>query len=141
MKNIIKSFAIITGLLFSALASAANINLPEQLGLRAVNGQHEIAKPLKLPKGDHLLELRFSEMYASNADDSGQWLRSGPLYLPLSVGDEEVLTLSLPKLYSYNEAKDFLKAPKAELVRDGHPIGQVLLLDHAAMMAKLARSH
>ncbi|QYJ75224.1 DUF2057 family protein [Shewanella sp. FJAT-52076] len=141
MKTFIKSFVITAGLLLSPLASAANISLPEQLGLQAVNGERSITKPLNLPKGDHLLELRFAEMYASSADDSGRWLRSGPLYLPLSVGDEQLLTLTLPKLYSYDEARRFLKAPKATLNRDGKPDGQVILLDHAAMMARMAAAH
>lgn len=141
MKTFIKSFVITAGLLLSSLASAATINLPQQLGLEAVNGERDITKPLMLPKGDHLLELRFAEMYASNADDSGQWLRSGPLYLPLSVGDEQLLTLTLPKLYSYDEARRFLKAPKATLSRDSKSDGQVILLDHAAMMARMAAAH
>lgn len=137
MKTFIKSFVITAGLLLSSLASAASITLPEQMGIQAVNGKRDISKPLKLPKGDYLLELRFSEMYASSADDSGQWLRSGPLYLPLSVGDEQALTLQLPQFYSYEEASRFLRAPKASLFRDSKSAEQVILMDHAAMMAKM----
>ncbi|MCL2917209.1 DUF2057 family protein [Shewanella litorisediminis] len=138
MKTFIISFAITAGLLLSSFAGAATISLPEQLGLNAVNGERPADKALILSNGSYLLELSFEEHYASSADDSGQWLRSGPLYLPLSVGDEQVLTLKLPRLYSYDEAKRFLNAPKANLVRDGKPAGHVALLDHAAMMAKMA---
>lgn len=142
MKTSIQTLLIAASLSLFAIgfAEAAQLKLPSNMTVAAVDGSKPQTGSPELAPGEHLLELKFADYYAVNAEDSGQWLRSGPLYVQLTVGDEQALSIKLPPVKTVEQGRSFLKRPEVTLSRDGEE-STATLMDHAALMAWMAKSH
>ncbi|MFQ6372336.1 DUF2057 family protein [Shewanella sp. YIC-542] len=123
---------------------AAQLHLPSSLQVLTVDGQ-PMAYPfaeLLLDQGKHLLVLRYRDLFADNADDSGTWVTSAPLYLRLDLQTPKPLSLQLPQIDDADAARAYLRQPfvntqtaDGEMTRfnlqpESAVIAQLLLANH-----------
>ncbi|ARD22584.1 MULTISPECIES: DUF2057 family protein [Shewanella] len=115
-------------MLTSFTAQSSSITFHDDLDVDSVNGVViEFQREVDLIPGEQLIEVSYSDLFQDNADDSGHWVKSEPLYLKLNVEGNEQYHLDLPELYSADDAKDFLQNPVLSLSVDGEPQDITLL--------------
>ncbi|MCL1067975.1 DUF2057 domain-containing protein [Shewanella olleyana] len=115
-------------LLTSFTAQSSSITFHDDLDVDSVNGVVvEFQREVDLVAGEQLIEVSYSDLFQDNADDSGHWVKSKPLYLKLDVAGTEKYHLELPELYSADDAKDFLQNPVLSLSIDGQAHDVTLL--------------
>ncbi|GIU54201.1 MULTISPECIES: DUF2057 family protein [Shewanella] len=120
--------AALSLLVTSFAAQSSSITLHDDLDIDSVNGVViEFQREVDLVAGEQLIEVSYSDLFQDNADDSGHWVKSEPLYLKLDVAGNENYHLELPELYSAEDAKDFLQNPVMSLSIDGQAKDVTLL--------------
>ncbi len=141
MKTLTTITAVITlglSLIVSSVASAATLIVPSQLEVQSnkvsMNFQQQ---KMELKTGKHLLEVIYRDMFDYNADDSGVWIRSEPLYVALNITHDGEYRLQLPSIKSKKQAKEFIESPKIELISENEKAEPIVLLTHQQLMAKL----
>ncbi|QYJ85910.1 DUF2057 domain-containing protein [Shewanella mesophila] len=141
MKKLNKVSAVslfILSILTSAVVNAATLIIPPELEVQAsgvVNGRH--TQSLKLDAGKQLIEVTYRDLFADNADDSGAWVKSSPLYFTVTLSDEDTYRIELPQINSKQQAESFLKQPKLKLLSDNGQVQAVMLMNHQQLMAKI----
>ena len=117
------------GLLITSFAAqSSSITFHDDLDVDSVNGVViEFQREVDLVAGEQLIEVSYSDLFQDNADDSGHWVKSDPLYLKLDVAGNENYHLELPDLYSVDDARDFLQNPTLSLSVDGQQQDVTLL--------------
>ncbi|MCE9786065.1 DUF2057 family protein [Shewanella chilikensis] len=123
--------------LFIASGSfAAELNLPDNLVIKAIDGQAVSSFDRhQLTAGKHVVELKYRDIFAVNADDSGSWVKSGPLYLTLTVAEQQSLQLQLPTLDTEAEAKAFIRSPQLQVVDEAGQAVPAEIMTHGGLMA------
>ena len=119
-------------------ASAASLTLPSELEVQGSEVKLvQQQKVLSLDSGKQLVEVVYRDLFADNADDSGAWITSAPLYLTLDVKDDDAYRLVLPKIITQQDAETFIRMPKAHLVSEDGLQQQLTLMNHQQLMEKL----
>ncbi|WP_076537647.1 DUF2057 family protein [Shewanella sp. UCD-KL21] len=133
------TLAIAMGLLLSSFtALSASITFHDDLDVDSVNGVIvEFQREVDLGQGLHFLEISYSDLFQDNADDSGYWVKSEPLYLRLDVQGSETYHLDIPELYSADDAKDFIQNPIISLTTDGNNYKDITLLSQSQLFTLL----
>lgn len=123
--------------LFMASGSfAAELNLPDNLVIKAIDGQAvSNFDRHQLSAGKHIVELKYRDIFAVNADDSGSWVKSGPLYLTLTVAEQQSLQLQLPTLDTEAEANAFIRSPELKVVDKAGQAVPAEIMTHGDLMA------
>ncbi|AXQ14085.1 DUF2057 domain-containing protein [Shewanella algae] len=123
--------------LFMASGSfAAELNLPDNLVIKAIDGQAvSNFDRHQLSAGKHIVELKYRDIFAVNADDSGSWVKSGPLYLTLTVAEQQSLQLQLPTLDTEAEANAFIRSPELKVVDEAGQAVPAEIMTHGDLMA------
>ncbi|MBO2597510.1 MULTISPECIES: DUF2057 family protein [Shewanella] len=123
--------------LFMASGSfAAELNLPDNLVIKAIDGQAvSNFDRHQLSAGKHIVELKYRDIFAVNADDSGSWVKSGPLYLTLTVAEQQSLQLQLPTLDTEAEANAFIRSPQLKVVDEAGQAVPAEIMTHGDLMA------
>ncbi|MCC4832925.1 DUF2057 family protein [Shewanella sp. 1_MG-2023] len=125
-------------LLTSFAAQSSSITFHDDLDVDSVNGVViEFEREVDLGTGEQLIEVSYSDLFQDNADDSGHWVKSQPLYLKLDVSGNEKYHLELPELYSADDAKDFLQNPVLSLTIDGQQHQDITLLSQSQLFTLL----
>lgn len=130
------SVASLTALV-SFSSNAASVSFPDSLAVTGVNGETQFAThQIQLAEGENLIELKYHDIFEVNADDSGAWVKSGPLYLILEsdLGQYQAMT---PIIDTEEEAYDFINNPIITLKGAQGSKRNVALLTHHQLMAKL----
>lgn len=119
-------------------ASAASLTLPDEIQVQGgdVKLGHQ-QSVLTLDSGKQLVELVYRDIFADNADDSGVWVTSQPLYLTLDVKADDAYRLVLPEILSQQDAEAFIDAPKARLVSQNGRQQELTLMNHQELMEKI----
>ncbi|ABO25404.1 DUF2057 domain-containing protein [Shewanella loihica] len=131
-------FAAFAALTLVNIASAASLTLPDELqvqGSEVQVGHEQIV--LSLDAGKQLVELVYRDIFADNADDSGAWVTSEPLYLALDVKGDDAYRLVLPEIVTQQDARAFISAPKARLVSQTGQQQELTLMNHQQLMEKI----
>ncbi|MCG9713854.1 DUF2057 domain-containing protein [Shewanella insulae] len=131
-------FAAFVVLTLVNTASAASLTLPDELEVQGgdVRVGHE-QSVLSLGAGKQLVELVYRDIFADNADDSGAWFTSEPLYLTLNVEGDEAYRLVLPEIVTEQDAQAFISAPTARLVSQSGQQQELTLMSHQQLMEKI----
>ncbi|WP_028771875.1 DUF2057 family protein [Shewanella waksmanii] len=137
MNTLLKT-ALITGLFATLNANATTLAFPDTIKVTGVNGEHNgHSQMVDLQQGQQLIEIQYHDIFAANADDSGAWVKSDPLYLLVKFADEGDYQLELPQIYSEDDAYDFLEQPMLTLRNAQGQGEQVTLMTHHQLMAQL----
>ncbi|GAB1147977.1 MULTISPECIES: DUF2057 family protein [Shewanella] len=127
---------VLTGLFMTPGSFAAELNLPDNLAIKAIDGQAvSNFDSHKLAAGEHVVELQYRDIFAVNADDSGAWVKSGPLYLTLTVAGQQSLQLQLPTLDTEAEANAFIRSPQLQVVDEAGQAVPAEVMTHGGLMA------
>ncbi|WP_144208564.1 DUF2057 family protein [Shewanella donghaensis] len=125
-------------LLASFTAQSSSLTFHDDLDVDSVNGVViEFQREVSLNQGLQLLEISYSDLFQDNADDSGHWVKSEPLYLQLNVEGNDNLHLTLPEFYSADDAKDFLQNPVISLSKNGSNTKDIALLSQSQLFTLL----
>jgi len=135
MKTLITAVAL-TLASFSSIA--ASVSFPDSLVVTGINGEKRFdAHQPQLSKGKNLIELRYHDIFEVNADDSGAWVKSEPLYLLADFDEQQEYQAITPNIDSEGEAYDFIENPVITL-KDAQGMNKsVALLTHQQLMAKV----
>ncbi len=135
MKTLITAVAL-TFASFTSLA--ASVSFPESIDVTGVNGKSQLNNhQIELTKGENLIELKYYDIFEANADDSGAWVKSQPLYLLISSENQEQYNALTPRIDTEEEAYDFINNPVLTLKNTAGKEKEVALLTHHQLMAKL----
>lgn len=135
MKTLITAVAL-TLVSFSSLA--ASVSFPESLDITGVNGQTKLNHhQVQLKQGENLIELKYYDMFEVNADDSGAWVKSQPLYLLMTSDSQEQYQAFTPTIDTEEEAYAFISNPVLTLTDTAGMEQKVTLLTHHQLMAQL----
>ncbi|MCE9851969.1 DUF2057 family protein [Shewanella chilikensis] len=125
-----------TSLFMASGSFAAELNLPDNLVIKAIDGQAvSNFDRHQLSAGKHIVELKYRDIFAVNADDSGSWVKSGPLYLTLTVAEQQSLQLQLPTLDTEAEANAFIRSPMLKVVDEAGQAVPAEIMTHGDLMA------
>ena len=135
MKTLITAITL-TLASFSSLA--ASVSFPESLDVLGVNGEmtrntHQV----QLNHGENLIELKYNDIFEFNADDSGAWVKSQPLYLLVTSDTQDEYQAFTPSIDTEDEAYEFIGNPVLTLTNAEGKNKQVALLTHHQLMAQL----
>ncbi|WP_299798028.1 DUF2057 family protein [uncultured Shewanella sp.] len=135
MKTLITA-VVLTLASFSSIA--ASVSFPDSLVVTGINGEKRFdAHQPQLLKGENLIELRYHDIFEVNADDSGAWVKSEPLYLLANFDQQQEYQAVTPRIDSEDEAYDFIENPVITL-KDSQGINRsIALLTHQQLMAKV----
>ena len=139
MKTFITIAALTLASLVSFSSSAASVSFPDSLSVTGINGDTKFdTHEIQLAEGKNLIELKYHDIFEVNADDSGAWVKSAPLYLIMS-SNEQVLRYQAmtPVIYTAEEAYDFIDNPVITLKDTQGESRDITLLNHHQLMAKL----
>uniref|UniRef100_A0A7S9IV75 DUF2057 domain-containing protein n=1 Tax=Shewanella eurypsychrophilus TaxID=2593656 RepID=A0A7S9IV75_9GAMM len=121
----------------SFASSAASVSFPDSLAVTGINGETKFgAHQIQLADGKNLIELKYHDIFEVNADDSGAWVKSAPLYLILE-SDQGQYQAMTPVIDTEEEAYDFIDNPVITLTGAQGDSKDVALLTHHQLMAKL----
>ena len=137
MKSTIHFLSAITLSLAAMGAQATSLSVGDNLMIESINGQVVDGQPVELNAGTHLVELRFSDRYYTNAGASGTWVQSGPLFTTVTVDSDETLSLTTPAIVNEAQAREYVRRPHALITSDTGRSEQVELNNHAALMSQL----
>lgn len=141
-KLLVGATLLISAIAISMKATAASLNGTDTLKIVSINGQTTKSfKPVQLPAGKVLIEVRYQDMFSYRADDSGTWVRSEPLFFTLNVAPQSDYQINTPKLANEADAKRFLKQPIIQLSVDGAVPQQLPLQNHSQFMANMLGNH
>lgn len=142
-KAFVGATLIMSTLAISVTATAATLKGTDTLNVVSINGQATKAfKPVQLPEGKVLVEVKYQDLFSYRADDSGTWVKSEPLFFTLNVAPESNYQINTPtKLVSEADAKRFIKNPSILLSVDGAAPQQLPLQNHSQLMADMLESH
>ncbi|QYK01686.1 DUF2057 family protein [Shewanella psychrotolerans] len=131
-------FASALTLFVANVASAASLTLPSELEVQGSEVKLvQQQKVLSLDSGKQLVEVVYRDLFADNADDSGAWLTSAPLYLTLDVQRDDAYRLVLPEIVTQQDAETFIRMPKTLLVSEDGQQQQITLMNHQQLMEKI----
>ena len=129
-------------LLSSTTVTAASLKSTDALSVISINGVPTTPfKPIQLSAGKVLLELKYQDIFDYRADDSGNWVKSAPLYLVLDVKASDSYQITQPKIMTEAEARQFIKYPTIQLSINGDKAGEYPLQSHSQLMAKMLVSN
>ncbi|MDX1281085.1 DUF2057 family protein [Shewanella colwelliana] len=129
--------ALVAFLLFaSASVAAASITFPDVLEVHN-DVPYQGANTFEFNKGRQLIELTYRDIFADNADDSGAWIKSDPLYLTLELAADAHYRITLPNIDSEQEARAFIQRPKVTLIGSDGQVEPLALLNHQELMAMI----
>lgn len=133
-----KKFIAITLLsLVSSVSMAATITTPANLTIQAVDGQKQYdATRLEVTQGQHLIELQVYADFSSGADESNI-VKSKPLYLSVTVDNDDVMDITTAALLSADDAKNFINNPSVTI--NGNKT--LKLYSHEQLMALILDEH
>ncbi|GIU40167.1 hypothetical protein TUM4438_00720 [Shewanella sairae] len=135
-----KFITVITLSLASFFTSAASVSFPESIDVLTLNGLANVdSRYLELDNGHNLIEVRYSDLFESNAEDSS-WVRSEPLYLYLDFDVANNYQAFTPSILSEEDALQFISNPTIKLRNGMGDEKQVSLMTHSQLMAKLLLS-
>ncbi|MCD8550716.1 MAG: DUF2057 domain-containing protein [Shewanella xiamenensis] len=142
-KAFVGATLIMSTLAISVTATAATLKGTDTLNVVSINGQATKAfKPVQLPEGKVLVEVKYQDLFSYRADDSGTWVKSEPLFFTLNVAPESNYQINTPtKLVSESDAKRFIKNPSIQLSVDGAAPQQLPLQNHSQLMADMLERH
>ncbi|MCK8046962.1 DUF2057 domain-containing protein [Shewanella sp. 1CM18E] len=136
-----KFISVITLSLASFFTSAASVSFPESIDVLTLNGlSHVDSRYLELETGHNLIEVRYSDLFESSAEDSN-WVRSEPLYLYLDFETANNYQAFTPSIVSEEDAYQFIDNPTIHLKDGMGGEKQVSLMTHSQLMAKLLLSN
>jgi len=135
MKTLITAVALT---LASFTSIAASVSFPDSLVVTGINGEKkfDIHQP-QLANGENLIELRYHDIFEVNADDSGAWVKSEPLYLLVNSHGQQDYQAATPTIDTEDEAYDFIENPVITLEDAQGKNKTVALLTHQQLMAKV----
>ncbi|MFT5235671.1 MAG: hypothetical protein ACI90A_001034 [Shewanella sp.] len=135
MKTLITAVAL-TLASFSSLA--ASVSFPESLDITGVNGQTKLNnRQVQLNQGENLIELKYYDIFEVNADDSGAWVKSQPLYLLMTSDSQEQYQAFTPTIDTEEEAYAFINNPVITLTDTAGMEKEIALLTHHQLMSQL----
>ncbi|MPY25426.1 DUF2057 domain-containing protein [Shewanella psychropiezotolerans] len=138
MKTLITIAALSFASLVSFSSSAASVSFPDSLSVTGINGETKFGThEIQLAEGKNLIELKYHDIFEVNADDSGAWVKSAPLYLILSSNEQVQYQAITPVIYTEEEAHDFIDNPVITLKETQGESKDVTLLTHHQLMAQL----
>lgn len=141
-KALVAATLIMSTMVISVTATAATLKGTDTLKVVSINGQAIKAfKPVQLPAGKVLVEIKYQDLFSYRADDSGTWVRSEPLFFTLNVAPQSDYQINTPKLASEADAKRFIKNPSIQLSVDGAAPQQLPLQNHSQLMADMLEDH
>ena len=135
MKTLITAVAL-TLASFSSLA--ASVSFPESLDITWVNGQTKFNnRQVQLNQGENLIELKYYDIFEVNADDSGAWVKSQPLYLLMTSDSQKQYQAFTPTIDTEEEAYAFINNPVITLTDTTGMEKEIALLTHHQLMSQL----
>jgi len=135
MKTLITAVAL-TLASFSSIA--ASVSFPDSLVVTGINGEKKFdAHQPQLANGANLIELRYHDIFEVNADDSGAWVKSDPLYLLVDFDAQQEYRALTPNIDNKDAAYDFIDNPVITLEDGQGKHKMVALLTHQQLMAKV----
>ncbi|AQS35500.1 hypothetical protein Sps_00280 [Shewanella psychrophila] len=138
MKTFITVAALALISLTSFSSSAASVSFPDSLSVTGINGETKFGThEIQLAEGKNLIELKYHDIFEVNADDSGAWVKSAPLYLIMSSVEQAQYQAMTPVIDTEDEAYDFIDNPVITLTRSLGESKDVTLLTHHQLMAQL----
>ncbi|ABI40842.1 conserved hypothetical protein [Shewanella sp. MR-4] len=141
-KTLVGATLIMSTLAISMTANAATLKGTETLNVVSINGQATKAfKPVELPEGKVLVEVKYQDVFNYRADDSGTWVKSEPLFFTLDVASQSNYQISTPKLVSEADARRFIKNPSIQLSVDNATPQPQPLQNHSQLMADMLENH
>ncbi|MEC4727938.1 DUF2057 domain-containing protein [Shewanella sp. D64] len=134
-----KTFITAVALTLASFTSlAASVSFPESLDITGVNGQTKFNNhQVQLNQGKNLIELKYYDTFEVNADDSGAWVKSQPLYLLMTSNNQEQYRAFTPDIESEEEAYEFINNPVITLTNTAGMEKEIALLTHHQLMAQL----
>jgi uncharacterized protein YccT (UPF0319 family) len=139
------AFAALSAAIFSSYlfvipqTLAAEVTVPASLQILDIDGQPQNAAhtDLQLSNGTHVLVVRYRDLFADSADDSGAWVTSEPLYLNLAIKDQQPVQLHIPVIDNASAAKTYLHQPYLTVgTANGHT-DQLPLRTQASVITEL----
>ncbi len=141
-KSVIGATLIMGTMLTSVSAMAATIKGTDTLSIVSINGKATKAfKPVELPEGKVLVEVRYQDLFSYRADDNGTWVKSGPLFFTLDVAPDANYQITQPNVSSETEARRFIKNPIIKLSADGAAPQEMQLQNHNQLMTDMIENH
>ncbi|QDZ92723.1 DUF2057 domain-containing protein [Shewanella decolorationis] len=142
-KAFVGATLIMSTIAISVTATAATLKGTDTLNVVSINGKATKAfKPVQLPEGKVLVEVKYQDLFSYRADDSGTWVKSEPLFFTLDVAPQSNYQINTPtKLVSEADARRFIKNPSIQLSVDGAEPRQLPLQNHSQLMADMLVSH
>ncbi|NKF49404.1 DUF2057 domain-containing protein [Shewanella sp. WXL01] len=139
IKNRMLSAVIVSALATISMGTqAASITTNEDLNIASINGQDvNFDRLVGLKAGETLIEVNYRDLFQDNADDSGHWVRSEPMYLKLDLVANSEYHIATPALYSAEDAHDFLDAPQVHLKVNGQAQQKVALMTQSQLLTEL----
>ncbi|MGI2258456.1 DUF2057 family protein [Shewanella sp. GXUN23E] len=137
MKSTIRFVSAITFSLAALSAQAATLTVGDNLMIESINGQVVSGEQVQLAAGNHLVELRFSDRYYTNANSSGNWVKSAPLFTQISLTEDEALSLQTPKLSNEVQAREYVRQPVVTLTSANGRNENLSLQTQAQLMSQL----
>ncbi|ABV34827.1 conserved hypothetical protein [Shewanella sediminis HAW-EB3] len=135
MKTLITAVALT---LASFTSIAASVSFPDSLVVTGINGEKRFdAHQPQLADGENLIQLRYHDIFEVNADDSGAWVKSEPLYLLVDFQGQQEYQAATPTINTEDEAYDFIENPIITLEDAQGKNKTVALLTHQQLMAKV----
>lgn len=137
-----KKFIAITLLsLASTVSMAATITLPDYLIFTAVDGQSVANKgQIDIEPGQHLLELKFYDVYSTGADDTN-FVKSDALYWSLNLTKNEDIQVRAKDIFTTKSARKFIDSPQITIDTASLKGESVKLVNHAELMSIIMKQH
>ncbi|PIW62981.1 DUF2057 family protein [Shewanella sp. CG12_big_fil_rev_8_21_14_0_65_47_15] len=141
-KTLVGITLIMSVMVISMTATAATLKGTDTLSVISLNGKTVKAfKPVQLPEGKVLVEVKYQDIFNYRADDSGTWVKSEPLFFSLDVAPQADYQITKPKLPSEDDARGFIKNPTIQLTINGTDTLKLPLQNHSQLMADMLESH
>ena len=135
MKTFITIAALTLTSLVSFSSSAASVSFPDSLTVTGINGDTQFGThEIQLAEGKNLIELKYHDIFEVNADDSGAWVKSAPLYLIMSSNQQVQYQAMTPVIDNQDEAYDFIDNPVITLKDAQGESRDITLLNHHQLM-------
>ena len=142
LELLMKKFIAITLLsAVSSMSMAATISLPDYLEFTSIDGQPtDRSSTIDIKQGQHLVELRFFEVFTAGADDTN-FVKSDSLYWSLNLTNDEDIQVSTKDILSTKNAKSFISSPVITLNSASMSNETVTLVNHEELMAIIMKQH
>ncbi|WP_281557113.1 DUF2057 family protein [Thalassomonas sp. RHCl1] len=100
-------------LFFSGTVFAGNLHLPKEISIVSINGQpyqnsfFASDSNIRLTPGQQLLVLEYKDIFENYEDDDHTKIISEPYVVIFTVGEQDELTLKLPRIADEEQARGF----------------------------------